>query len=67
MTGDTKDCAAPAATRLAIVDDQQMVLSAFKPGSGKQTRASRSSSHAKLAELISHPAFPVDVVLLISI
>jgi two-component system, NarL family, uhpT operon response regulator UhpA len=59
--------AAPArpCLRLAIVDDQQMVLSALRAWVGQADAnidvviAARSWT-----ELISHPAFPVDVVLL---
>ena len=51
--------------RLAIVDDRQMVLTAPRAWLG-QAEAEISEVIAVLswAELISHPAFPVDVVLL---
>jgi DNA-binding NarL/FixJ family response regulator len=51
--------------RLAIVDDQQMVLSGLKAWLG-QAGADIGVVIAapSWAELISHPAFPVDVVLL---
>jgi DNA-binding NarL/FixJ family response regulator len=51
--------------RLAIVDDQQMVLSGLKAWLG-QAGADIAVVIAapSWAELISHPAFPVDVVLL---
>jgi two-component system, NarL family, uhpT operon response regulator UhpA len=51
--------------RLAIVDDQQMVLSALRAWVGQaDTSIQVVITAPSWAELISHPAFPVDVVLL---
>ena len=50
---------------LAIVDDQQMVLSALRAWVGQADKSIQVVITApSWAELISHPAFPVDVVLL---
>ncbi len=51
--------------RLAIVDDQQMVLSALHAWVGQADASIEVVTTARSwADLISHPAFPVDVVLL---
>lgn len=55
----------PSVIRLAIVDDQQMVLSALQAWLAQARADIRVVIAApSWAELISHPAFPVDVVLL---
>jgi two-component system, NarL family, uhpT operon response regulator UhpA len=51
--------------RLAIVDDQKMVLSGLQAWVGQADASIQVAITApNWAELISHPAFPVDVVLL---
>jgi two-component system uhpT operon response regulator UhpA len=63
--GDTKTVPPRLCTRLAIVDDQQMVLSALHAWIGQADASIQVVITApSWAELISHPAFPVDVVLL---